>query len=73
MAPFPALAGPGNNGGDAFEAARAVTPVFLFDVDVVFLGNPLRLPLDAAEAYQRFFAAGGNFHTAIPEKQDAGR
>ena len=60
------LAGPGNNGGDAFEAARLLRQCF-FDVDVVFLGNPLRLPLDAAEAYQRFFAAGGNFHTAIPE------
>lgn len=60
------LAGPGNNGGDAFEAARLLRQRF-FAVDVVFPGNPLRLPLDAAEAYQRFFAAGGSFHTAIPE------
>ena len=60
------LAGPGNNGGDAFEAARLLRERF-FAVDVVFPGQPSRLPLDAADAFQRFTATDGNFHAAIPE------
>ena len=51
------LAGPGNNGGDAFEAARWLHE-WHFPVHVVFPGDPARLPPDAAAAYARFTGAG---------------
>ena len=59
------LAGPGNNGGDAFETAYLLRQKF-FDPHVVFFGQPQDLPLDAAEAYQRFIASGGVTLEAIP-------
>ena len=52
------LAGPGNNGGDAFVAARVLRSQF-HDVHVVFAGDAQRLPADAAAAYRAFVAAGG--------------
>jgi len=52
------LAGPGNNGGDAFVTARLLRERF-FAVEVVFSGEPERLPDDARAAYQAFSAAGG--------------
>lgn len=60
------LAGPGNNGGDAFEAARLLRERF-FEPCVVFVGAAEKLPGDAAAAYRRFADAGGVTHTAIPE------
>ncbi|MBK6637825.1 MAG: NAD(P)H-hydrate dehydratase [Rhodocyclaceae bacterium] len=64
-APILVLAGPGNNGGDAFvlarrlhEAGRAVT--------TVFHGEPSRLPADALIAYQRWQATGKPTHPAVP-------
>ena len=62
------LAGPGNNGGDAFEAATRLRERF-FAVDVVFPGSPERLPHDAAAACQRFIAGGGRFQGTIPEQR----
>lgn len=59
------LAGPGNNGGDAFETARLLRQRF-FDVQVAFSGNPASLPADARAAYQRFMEAGGTTLQAIP-------
>lgn len=59
------LAGPGNNGGDAFEAARLLRQQF-FDVRVVFNGEARHLPKDATAAYQRFLAAGGSMLANIP-------
>lgn len=59
------LAGPGNNGGDAFEAARLLAERF-FDVRVVFAGEADRLPDDAAAAYRRLTEAGGTTLSAIP-------
>ncbi|MFZ2267113.1 MAG: NAD(P)H-hydrate dehydratase [Azonexus sp.] len=56
--PVLVLAGPGNNGGDAFETARLLRELF-FAVEVVFSGNPQQLPDDARAAYQAFVAAGG--------------
>lgn len=56
--PILVLAGPGNNGGDAFEVARLLRAHF-FAVCVLFDGEPGRLPKDAAAAYQRFVDAGG--------------
>jgi len=43
------LAGPGNNGGDAFEAATHLKRWF-YRVDVVFSGDASKLPHDAAAA-----------------------
>jgi len=60
------LAGPGNNGGDAFAAARLLRERF-FDVRVVFAGDTGKLPADAAAARQTFVAAGGVTITGIPE------
>jgi NAD(P)H-hydrate repair Nnr-like enzyme with NAD(P)H-hydrate epimerase domain len=63
--PVLVLAGPGNNGGDAFEAASLLRQKF-FDVRVVFAGNPGSLPKDAADAYQRFVDSGGATSENIP-------
>ncbi|GHU07216.1 bifunctional NAD(P)H-hydrate repair enzyme [Betaproteobacteria bacterium] len=59
------LAGPGNNGGDAFELARLLRERFL-EVAVVFTGDAVRLPADAADAFRRFSDAGGVTCAAIP-------
>ncbi len=63
--PVLVLAGPGNNGGDAFEAARLLREQF-FETCVVFAGDPLLLPADAAAAYRRFSEAGGTTGNSIP-------
>ncbi len=52
------LAGPGNNGGDAFVAARWLKAWF-FDVVVAFRGDVAKLSRDAAAAYRQWLAAGG--------------
>jgi hydroxyethylthiazole kinase-like uncharacterized protein yjeF len=67
--PILVLAGPGNNGGDAFEAARLLRERF-FATCVVFAGDPLALPPDAAAACKRFSDAGGATIGTIP---DSGR
>lgn len=64
--PILVLAGPGNNGGDAMEAARLLRERF-FDVRLVFAGDPARLPADARAAHARFVEAGGAGLDAIPE------
>jgi NAD(P)H-hydrate repair Nnr-like enzyme with NAD(P)H-hydrate epimerase domain len=65
------LAGPGNNGGDAFVAARHLRQRG-FAVSVVFVGEVGRLPKDAAAAYQRFDDDGGSVLESIPSGR-AGR
>ena len=60
------LAGPGNNGGDAFEAACHLRQRF-YDVSVVFTGDAKKLPADASAAYQRFLGTGGSTLPGIPE------
>lgn len=64
--PVLVLAGPGNNGGDAFEAARQLREQF-FDVVLVHRSDSAPLPPDAAAARGRFMAAGGHCATDIPE------
>lgn len=58
-------AGPGNNGGDAFEAAYRLRQA-CFQVALVFAGNPASLPAEAAAARHRFITDGGTLLDAIP-------
>lgn len=59
------LAGPGNNGGDAFVAARELRESWL-DVEVVFTGTADRLPADALDAFERWRAVGGTTVPSLP-------
>lgn len=65
------LAGPGNNGGDAFVLARWLSSWF-FDVVVVFAGDAKRLPGDAAAAFDAWRAAGGKTLSDWPDRGDFG-
>lgn len=53
-----ALAGPGNNGGDALEAATRLLELG-YDLLVVLPSGSQSLPADAARAYAGWIAAGG--------------
>jgi hydroxyethylthiazole kinase-like uncharacterized protein yjeF len=59
------LAGPGNNGGDAFEVATHLKRGF-HRVHLVFAGERAKLPPDAARALAKWEAAGGDLLSAIP-------
>lgn len=63
------IAGPGNNGGDAFEAATHLKNAFL-RVTLVLAGDPARLPADAAAARDKWNACGGVTLTDIPPDQN---
>jgi ADP-dependent NAD(P)H-hydrate dehydratase / NAD(P)H-hydrate epimerase len=62
------LAGPGNNGGDGFEAALTLRQADL-NVQVGWIGNEDRLPADARQALQRARDAGVSIepNCRIPE------
>ena len=59
------LAGPGNNGGDAFVAARYLRE-WGHTVTVVFTGDPNRIPPDARQAMQAWLVMGGEIVADIP-------
>jgi len=60
------LAGPGNNGGDAYEVAARLKAAFL-RVSVVSPADAAKLPPDAAAALRKWQAAGGETLGAVPE------
>ena len=59
------IAGPGNNGGDAFEVAVHLKQWF-YRVTVVFVGDRSKLSGDAGAALAKWKAAGGTIETSIP-------
>jgi len=59
------LAGPGNNGGDAFEVAAHLKRWF-YRVELVFAGDEHRLSEDALAALKRWRECGGNTYAAPP-------
>jgi len=59
------LAGPGNNGGDAFELATHLKRWF-YRVELVFVGDEHRLSGDALAALKKWRECGGNTYAAPP-------
>lgn len=59
------LAGPGNNGGDAFEVATHLKRWF-YRVELVFAGDEHKLSEDALAALRRWRECGGNTYAAPP-------
>lgn len=59
------LAGPGNNGGDAFVAARYLQARW-HKISLVFTGDVTTLPVDARAAHDRWLACGGHILRDIP-------
>ncbi|MCV2872874.1 NAD(P)H-hydrate epimerase [Defluviimonas sp. WL0050] len=51
------LCGPGNNGGDGFVVARLLKE-WGWEVEVFLYGDPEKLPPDARENYERWWALG---------------
>ena len=65
------LAGPGNNGGDAFVVARTLKNWF-FDVTVAFYGDAAKLSADAAAARNAWLDSGGTTTAGWPDRDDWG-
>lgn len=62
------VAGPGDNGGDALVLARHLKE-WWFNVSVVFTGDEQKLSPDAAAAFAKWRAAGGDVMTEPPRAQ----
>lgn len=60
------LAGPGNNGGDAYEVATNLKAKF-FRVALVSPADPARLAPDAVRAHRKWLDAGGEVQAQIPQ------
>jgi hydroxyethylthiazole kinase-like uncharacterized protein yjeF len=63
------LAGPGNNGGDAFVVARHLKS-WWFDVMLMFTGDAQKLSSDASAAFAAWRDAGGELAADVPAKPD---
>lgn len=64
------LAGPGNNGGDAFEAAANLAHTNAgVDVAILHLPGSAPLSLEAADAFARAQASQARFIDALPERE----
>jgi len=68
--PVLALAGPGNNGGDAM-VADAWLRQWGYDVQVVLPSGPDRLPPDAGRAYAAWQATGASERADLPARAPA--
>jgi ADP-dependent NAD(P)H-hydrate dehydratase / NAD(P)H-hydrate epimerase len=69
--PIVVVAGPGNNGGDAFVLARHLKS-WWFDVRVTFTGDAQKLSSDAAAALAQWCAAGGELAPELPPLGNCG-
>ncbi|MGI9298136.1 MAG: NAD(P)H-hydrate epimerase, partial [Gammaproteobacteria bacterium] len=63
--PILILAGPGNNGGDAFVAATKLRAAGR-EIRAVFIGDEDKLPPDARRAFAEFRGGGGEVLRDIP-------
>lgn len=61
------VAGPGNNGGDAFVLAHQLRSSGIEPV-VLFTGDAARLPADARRAHDIFCASGGSYVRDYPDR-----
>src|SRR3954466_11076751 len=59
------IAGPGNNGGDAFVVARHLK-AWWYKVDLVFTGDAAKLPADARAAFNAWQQSGGTTCGQLP-------
>src|SRR5829696_5433956 len=67
--PIAILAGPGNNGGDAFVVARHLKS-WWFDVAVTFTGDAQKLSADASAALRAWQAVGGAISPLPPRGRE---
>lgn len=67
--PVVIVAGPGNNGGDAFVVARHLKE-WWFNVAVVFAGDESKLSNDATEALHAWRAVDGTIRPDLPTSGD---